>query len=869
MQVATAEGPNRSRFQPVRASSVNRNARNQQRNRRSSSSLPPGASSGSRVVLSNTTEVGESVGARGGLRRKREVKPAASSNWKPRRDAQYRFKTASGSLMEVLSTEKASRDEQRRGSDWADIMEETWQAYTQEDEFQTFHAVVELLLTLPPTSQIAERRDDFELLVHLLHRLGTYLNVEHVSKNYRAHYSPDVQLSGYLYSTLLTAFTLLPTYVLNGQEFYVSDTVLDQCQSLQNVFAETCEELKRQYENLQPYSLEQIRNDVRRSLTYFDKSWCRFEMPALEEIEAIHRQACRPLIEAIEVERGLCEVEGRTGATRVSTVIGANRVRLDAQQSRLMEKINELNRLANIDGRGRSDMDLTCVIEAERIVAKPMCTRTPWISAAAMPDTAPGFVLGAKGCLVPLLQHQHQQRQQQQQSQQRCCGGACASPVLLRISRTLLRHFERLRRVLRKYSRCLYQLNSHLANNVDLVKALELFENAWETGNRYLVQTGPRKLALVAYDVITSIREPDFQSNLASLDPGFLVATLPRALLLHEMLRAAHPDSGGQGCNAGMAAAAVKSALKAPEPQLANAKPLPLPTLCGNIRGPLSVSALKRSPLAKAFLPTDAAASFDEVVAVLGRCSETRVLRLRKHLLAPMDSSACTPTARCATGGTAPLRTPLQTGNGRPPGTGRCSTGRCSTGKQAERPPATPCPPRMAVPTTSGGCAPVRSPMRASPSGISGKDPPLKEESDLEDEDDDECFYLDLASLREVEADHLEALQAAATVPVPAALAEASPSEVTTPAAAAAATGGAAATSAVAAVGEDEERQVIATISMLALRLQREKAQEWNELIQVVIQGLLPARGSTPTGHGKHITATGGSPMTEEPSGVS
>jgi len=147
--------------------------------------------------------------------------------------------------------------------------------------------------------------------------------------------------------------------------------------------------------------------------------------------------------------------------------------------------------------------------------------------------------------------------------------------------------------------------------------------------------------------------------------------------------------------------------------------------------------------------------------------------------------------------------------------------------------------------------------MRASPSGISGKDQPLKEESDLEDEDDDdEGFYLDLASLREVEADHLEALEAAATVPVTVAPVEASPSEVSTPAAA------------VASVGEEEERQVIATISMLALRLQREKAQEWNELIQVVIQGLLLARGSTPTGHGKNVTASEVPPMTEEPSEV-
>eukprot|EP00931_Biecheleriopsis_adriatica_P039294 TRINITY_DN22473_c0_g1_i1.p1 TRINITY_DN22473_c0_g1~~TRINITY_DN22473_c0_g1_i1.p1 ORF type:complete len:888 (+),score=174.67 TRINITY_DN22473_c0_g1_i1:373-2664(+) len=749
-------------------------------------------------------------------------------------------------------------------------MEENWQTYIQSDEFQTFHAVVELLLSLPPMSQLAERRADFEMLVHLLHRLGVALNVEHVSKNYRAHYSPDVQLSGYLYSTLLTAFTLLPTYVLNGQEFYVSDTVLDQCQSLQDVFLETCKELKRQYENLQPYSIGQIRNDVKRSLVYFDRSWCRFEMPALEEIEAIHRQACRPLIEAIEVEKTLSEYEGSKSTSKRNSMIqvGANRVRLDVQRNRLLEKICELNKLANLDGKGRSDMDLTCVIEAEKLVAKPMCMRLSRGSGhdasredgslGALPQQQQKQQQQPPQQQLPLpLRNQQQQQDQLPQQQHKCCGGACASPVLLRISRTLLRTFERLRRVLRRYGRCLYQLNSHLANNPDLVRALELFESAWETGSRYLVQAGPRKLALVAYDVITSIKEPGFHASLVSLDPGFLVATLPRALLLHEMLRVARADAAGQerSTGQGASAAAVKKALKAPEPQLVGANPLPRPALCGKPVVPLPVSAMQRSPLAKAFLPADSAASYDEAVALLGRVSEARVARLREHLLAPVGSTLTTPAARSPAG--AALQSPLlqspsaargapgtggrrQTGNGRPPGTGRCSTGRCSTGRQGERPPPTPCPPRMAVPnssrpTTSKVDLPGPVPVRlTSPAVAAGADAPLKEESDLEDDDEDDIFCLDLASLREVEAD-LEA--AVATVPqasLPVTSEEAPSSEVLTTAA-----------------SEDEEKQVVALVSQLALRLQREKAQEWNELIQVVIQGLLLARGPTPSGHGK------------------
>ncbi|CAK0857202.1 unnamed protein product, partial [Prorocentrum cordatum] len=226
-------------------------------------------------------------------------------------------------------------------------------------------------------------------------------------QGYRAHYSPDVQLNGYLYSTLLTAYTLLPSYVLNGQEFYVSETVLDQCRSLQSIFRETCQELRRQFESLQPCSLVQIRNDVRRSLAYFDRSWVRFEMPALEEIEAIHRQACRPLIEAIEAERTLLECEGKAlsapagGREKPAAAAGTQRLRLDVARGRLMEKVCVLNRLANIEGKGRGDMCAACVAEAERIVARSGRPRGQPRRGARRGDArtheglAPGAVSGA------------------------------------------------------------------------------------------------------------------------------------------------------------------------------------------------------------------------------------------------------------------------------------------------------------------------------------------------------------------------------------------------------------------------------------------------------------------------------------------
>mmetsp|Transcript_119209 Transcript_119209/g.229958 ORF Transcript_119209/g.229958 Transcript_119209/m.229958 type:complete len:866 (-) Transcript_119209:131-2728(-) len=688
-------------------------------------------------------------------------------------------------------------------------LEEKWQHYLRSEEYLTFQAVVESLRVLPEMSQLADRRADFELLLHLLHRLGRALEIEHVSKNYRAHYSPDVQLSGYLYSTLLTAFTLLPSYVLNGQEFYVSDTVLDQCQSLQFVFQETCRELRKQFENLQAYSLEHIRNDVKRSLIYFDRSWCRFEMPALEEIEAIHRQACRPLIDAIEAEQALLDCEAKVSAvTRGSTSSGTHRVRLEVQRNRLIEKLCELNRLANVDGKGRADMDLTCVLEAERIVAKPMCMHLRVDAGHEMP--------GMESCALagPICVQPH-----------RCNG--CASPVLLRIARSLLRSLARIRRILQRYARCLYQLNSHLANNPDLVRSLELFESAWETANRYLVQAAPRRLALLAYDIVSNIHDPDFEAALSSLDPGFLVASLPRALLLHEMRRYAAAKAAalmqtGRTPAAAQAAAKSQAAMKPPLMGSSTAPALALPKIAlpsaGGAAGsmlprPLDMrrvpsSAFQHSPISRAFLPQDVAETYNETAAVLECLSAAKLVKVCSILVSPAGgSTGSTPMTRS---------TPLQQASQPPKSAGPRL-------KSAEAPPRTPCPPRMAVPNASRPTSAGRSPRAGGPGGACNVELLPTAAAEEESDDEEEAFTINLAGLQSSDgaeesiADSFAGSLAAA--PAPSSAAGEGPG------------GGAS--------SDFRIRRVVSAVSTLALHLQRTKAHEWNELIQVVLQGFM------------------------------
>lgn len=675
--------------------------------------------------------------------------------------------------------------------------------YMQGDEFFTFHAVVESLLTLPPAAELGDHRSEFELLLHLLHHLGQALRVEHVSKGYRSHYSPDVQLCGYLYSTLLTAFTLLPSYVLNGQEFYVSDTVLDQCQSLQQVFQETCEELKRQFENLHPYSLEHIRSDVRRSLTYFDRSWCRFEMPALEEIEAIHRQACRPLIEAIEIEKALSQWESRGSVASRTSAVGAHTVRVEAHQNRLMEKINELNRLANVDGKGRCDMDLTCVIEAERVAARPPCTHNR-SSHHGVGDGS--YTTGS----LPSLQR---------------CGISCSPPVLLRIARMLLKSLSRLRRVLQRYGRCLYQLNSHLANNSDLVRSLEMFESSWETANRYLVQAGARRLALLAYDIVSSVKEPSFVAALTSLDPGFLVATLPRLFIIHEMRRWAKTKVAATDSVPTMGVVpASKRHKESDQCQADNCANSILPRPLDARATPST--AFQHSLIARAFLPQDAVSQYNETAVALDQLGQAQFARLRGLLLdfSPAPSAGSTPLAHSTTPkhrssppipAKAPTPLPSNCANDGAPASSDVTP--ACTAPAPERPPRTPCPPRMAVPNSSCGRPPDagRDGDRCCPASLVPPSAPDPEDSDDEDETP---FSINFASLQTTES---EGYQAAT---------------LSTPTAQEGPTGGDGDPGVV--------QQALASISTLALLLQRTKAHEWNELIQVVIQGLMLAKSA-------------------------
>ncbi len=50
-------------------------------------------------------------------------------------------------------------------------------------------------------------------------------------------------------------------------------------------------------------------------------------------------------------------------------------------------------------------------------------------------------------------------------------------------------------------------MNSHLANNPDLVRLLEKFEGAWELADRYLIDRGPMSMKTVLLHLYGAVQK--------------------------------------------------------------------------------------------------------------------------------------------------------------------------------------------------------------------------------------------------------------------------------------------------------------------------------------------------------------------------
>ena len=101
------------------------------------------------------------------------------------------------------------------------------------------------------------------------------------------------------------------------------------------------------------FSEELRQSELTDLLNKFETAWVTYEQYYVYELMVIESDARRFIIEAIELERKLTDIENTLSQIDCNI---ANNVRYNETRQALVEKLSQINSVANINGSGRDDL---------------------------------------------------------------------------------------------------------------------------------------------------------------------------------------------------------------------------------------------------------------------------------------------------------------------------------------------------------------------------------------------------------------------------------------------------------------------------------------------------------------------------------
>lgn len=113
-----------------------------------------------------------------------------------------------------------------------------------------------------------------------------------------------------------------------------------------------------------------LKRELEKELESFDDQWASFEKLYVTELMVIETDARRYIVDAIELVKDIVALELKHRPKSVS-VLNQLPVYIKARE-KLILKINEINSIANTQGKGRADFCLEILKAAEEISVKPI-----------------------------------------------------------------------------------------------------------------------------------------------------------------------------------------------------------------------------------------------------------------------------------------------------------------------------------------------------------------------------------------------------------------------------------------------------------------------------------------------------------------
>ena len=325
-------------------------------------------------------------------------------------------------------------------------------------------------------------------------------HIKITSRDYRKKFSKayiylyEENSLGYLTEILDSAQEATPYLIVNDEKYVFSQDVIVKGNQL---FLNFCslivvitESLNKLYDEiiLDYTDINKIENNIKKSLGEFDKFWAKYEEKYITELMCIEKISRRFIFEGINIDKEMSLYEKKAlikGKNLISMNINStidkeyNKIR-----NKLVKTINTLNKVANINGKGRNDLEINILYQAEKVL-----------------------------CTVSEIQ----------------------SSGLRKLAKDVIKTLQDFRSLFRNYSKNIDCVDPQLINNPELVNNLYNWEQTWEKGKKYLCNNVYYKKLLRFNKIIDVIvekyKEQHFRNFLEQSDPEIFI-TIPSILIL-------------------------------------------------------------------------------------------------------------------------------------------------------------------------------------------------------------------------------------------------------------------------------------------------------------------------------------------------
>ena len=325
-----------------------------------------------------------------------------------------------------------------------------------------------------------------------IEQLYTSFNITMSPRTYRNKFTQtylslyEDNTYGYFTEILDNAQEAIPYLVVNGEKFIFSKAVIEHGHQLITAFTSLLQSINDiitiSYEEVSYDSINDLVNDVVSNLINFDKKWVTYEEKYINGLIYIDKVSRRYIYQCIQIEKEMKAMEVKASIKGKINII--NDKQYNKLRERYVKALNEINKIANINGKGRDDLTIDILLQSETVLQTVS-------------------EIKSKG--------------------------------MRKLATKIKSIFNSFRTLFMKYNSDIDSVDPQLANNKELVELLYEFECLWEKGKNYFINKINYKHLLLFNQIVEIIGEKYPQEQIRNLieqsDPIIFV-TIPAVLIL-------------------------------------------------------------------------------------------------------------------------------------------------------------------------------------------------------------------------------------------------------------------------------------------------------------------------------------------------